>query len=238
MKERPILFSGPMVRAILDGRKTQTRRVITPHTSTINGPTCQRRIWDELDFSNAWVDNSPFSPAGNPGPYLKVPMPCDGTVHRVYPRWFTGDRPWVRETFALIADGPLAICPGIAYRADNAIVWGNDAFLDGRANGKTVFNYEKPDIWRWSPSIHMPRWVSRLSLEVVSVRVERLQEISEEDSMAEGVATLGPLTLGFPSYRVRFGYLWNDLNSRRGFPWKSNPWVWVITFKVLEGLVP
>ena len=267
MKEQSILMSGPMIPATLDGRKTKTRRVVTPHTSTINGPTCERWLWDELDFSNAWVDNSPVSPAGNPGPYLKVPMPRDDAVQRVYPRWFPGDILWIRETWgSLDADHPL--CPDgrkpqdgdqIVYRANPAddYQWGS-----GRpSQGSFV----------WRPSIHMPRWASRLTLEVVAVRVERLQEISEEDAIAEGGvwtdngprkwARVRGLTFDqansvngwnegwshtgetdrdkcLGSARMSFANLWNTINAKRGFSWESNCWVWVVEFKVLEEAAP
>lgn len=186
MKERPILFSGSMVRAILDGRKTQTRRVVTnarPYTATDNG----------IDI--LWATGSLRCPYGQPG-----------------------DRLWVRETWCLRPEG-------YGYRADN--------------------NPDNNPL-KWGPSIHMPRWASRITLEVTGVRVERVQDISEEDARAEGIRATrlshGSVVYHTDSYptpniygsaQERFVNLWHSINTPRGYPWESNPWVWVVAFKVL-----
>jgi hypothetical protein len=172
MKERPILFSAPMVRAILDGRKTQTRRVIEP------------AWWRCLDPEDA----EDLEEAIRQGPYQ------------------TGTRLWVRETWhtsadVLTASGPKPI---IHYRADADLPV------------------------RWCPSIHMPRWASRITLEVVSVRVERLQDISEEDAWAEGFDSIDSLKRE-----------WNELYQNRHARWLDgvnvlSPWVWVVSFKRVE----
>lgn len=208
MTERPILFSAPMVKAILAGSKTETRRVVTSANSLVNGsPPCMRKnkdiieAWCNLDFSKAWVDKGP-SPAGNPGPYLKVPG-GDESVHRVYSRVQAGDRLWVKETFVprYFDDGKPA------YRAD----W-------------TAWATEVVKQPKWKPSIFMPRWASRITLEVTDVRVERLQDISDEDAGAEGV-----------SCWVCFEVLWQSINGKRpGCSWDDNPLVWVIAFRRVE----
>lgn len=241
MKEHPILFSGLMVRAILDGQKTQTRRIVTPQTSTINGPTCERWLWDELDFTAAWVDNSPFSPAGNPGPYLKVPMPKDDTVQRVYPRWFPGGRLWVRETwqhFCNTSSGGSLVIGHVKYRADDSVLirgaW--QKFTD--APTQKWWNTGRAP---WASPIHMPRWASRITLEVTAVRVEPLQEIREADAIAEGMFNdrriLERIDPGGWTAGERFQRTWDDLNAKRGYPWKSNPWVWVVEFKQIMEVV-
>ncbi|MES2355582.1 MAG: hypothetical protein V4568_14530 [Pseudomonadota bacterium] len=187
MKERPILFSGPMVRTILDGSKTQTRRVIkTPDNCVL------------------WV--------GDKGT-VKVDVMQDGhlkavTVHCPYGQ--PGYRLWVRETWQsnLMKKG----C--VFYRADQA-----DIGL------------------KWRPSIFMPRWASRITLEVTGVRVERVQDISEENSMAEGTGRWAAETVGhgekYICHRHAFHTLWDSINAERGFGWDLNPWVWVVEFKRL-----
>ena len=193
MRERPILFSTSMVRALLDGAKTQTRRVIREHSPY--------RIVDEREDGSPWLFW--FDP--NHGPeYHEAPSPY-GT---------RGDRLWVRETFApnYFDDG------GAGYRAD----WTPDA-----AN----FCPEP----RWKPSIFMPRTLSRITLEVIDIRVERLQHISTRDAMAEGVAAAGGAEASGWDPRETYRKLWDDINAKRpGCAWSSNPWVWVVEFGALE----
>lgn len=175
MKARPILFKPDMVRAILDGRKTQTRRIV-------NG--------EHLGCLNAGLGaNSETCPYGAPGDLL-----------------------WVREA------------------------WGNGAT---RVMYKAGCNrmYRPPEGWK--PSIHMPRWASRLTLEITDVRVERLQGISENDARAEGIADGGCLNCGEhepcgcaepkPDARDAFIHLWRSINGEES--WSANPWVWVIQFQ-------
>lgn len=192
-KERPILFSGPMVRAILEGKKTQTRRVVRPQPEIIPGaPALQ-----------AWLE-----------------VVDDGTIPCPY--GVPGDRLWVRETWGRTDyeyDGPFQNCT--IYRAD-----GESGLSDVTAN-------------RWRPSIHMPRWASRLTLEVVDVRVERVQSISNTDAEAEGVAAWAK---AYCSQRPRdelqpwayFQLLWDSINKSRGYGWDANPWVWVVEFRRVE----
>jgi hypothetical protein len=191
--EHPILFSTPMVRAILEGRKTQTRRVVSRANSLIDGSTPKGTWWNDLDFDEAWVDPGP-SPAGNRGPYLKVPYPGLSSVHRIYPRRWAGDRLWVKETFQ-------RTCSRTIYKADTELHL------------------------KWTPSIFMHRVLSRINLEVTSVRVERVQEITEMDHEAEG--------LGLKEQPDAFRALWDKLNGKKA-PWSSNPWVWVLEFRRLQ----
>lgn len=177
-KERPILFSGPMVRAILDGRKTQTRRLVKLTDSGRVKEPGSPRNW-HLD-DHAAVNACPF---GRPG-----------------------DRLWVRETFRACSDRVL-------YAATE----------------------ERPMLG-WEPSIFMPRKWSRLTLEITDVRVQRLQEISEQDATAEGLGA-GVVSHGWQRNAVvlssavgRFRMLWDQINGKRA-PWESNPWAWAITFR-------
>ena len=183
MKERPILFSGQMVRAILDGRKTMTRRVV------------DRDWWDVCEKGT--------------GGYIE----CNdsGILKCKYGQ--PEDRLWVRETFV-----PHLCCgmhaEEIHYRAD-----GESCPIDGTT------------IKRWKPSIFMPRWASRITLEITSVRVERLKDISEADAEAEGVCPNGNQFYPKDQYKWAFRDLWDSINSARGYGWDVNPWVWVIEFR-------
>ena len=200
MKERPIIFSGPMVRAILEGRKAQTRRVVKPQRKNM-----------VYDLSGAWVD--PGGTIWGPGPYLKVPVRHvddtfdDGIIDRVFcPYGPVGTRLWARETHYVERAGH-----------------------DGET-GFILYKASEPDmiVSRWRPSIHMPRWASRITLEVTDVRVERLLEINDGDAVAEGISVVSS-----HSPRASFLSLWDDINGRRGFPSTSNPWVWIVRFQVV-----
>jgi hypothetical protein len=220
-KERPILFSGPMVRAILDGRKTQTRRVVTKQTSELGSAK-----WEWIDLDAAWTDMLWGVIPGLKVPTSKAPPEyCPECVTRLYPRIFTGDRLWVRETHWINEDEGTA-----AYRADGEM----PRHMQGA---------------RWRPSIHMPRWASRITLEVTEVRVERVQEITGGDAIAEGLSVVDEV-LGLPVYDCgpmeiggvmgdaactdpceAFMHLWDTLNAKRGHGWDMNPWVWVVNFR-------
>lgn len=190
MTERPIIFSGPMVRAILAGTKTQTRRVIKPrkHFSLFDG---------------TWTDD-----------YVLDPGNASWRAEEV--RFAVGDRLWVRET---------------------ACIWGREVFYQTNEPGVAV---GLGGLGKWRPSIHMPRWASRLTLTVTDVRVQRLQEITGEDAIAEGMFSSDFLTAcpdwlerGFHSIEVcRYHDLWNSINEARGFGWSVNPWVAVVSFTV------
>lgn len=196
MTDRPILFSGPMVRAILEGRKTQTRRVLREQPGEIDVPF-------QIDDGSWHVHSS----RGTDMSPLSVP-------------YAPGDRLYVRETWkphSIYSEMQPKLIPEsrIFYKADDTYA---------------------PSNTRWRPGIHMPRWASRITLHVTDVRVQRLQEISEEDARAEGA--LLPWT-GSPgttcddtrSARSEFEALWNSLNGPRGFGWDANPWVIAVTFR-------
>ena len=205
MSERPILFSGEMVRAILDGRKTQTRRVM------------KVQPWPE-----STVDVGPYHPhivdqhgESHPGPatfgavWDHQNVVNGGNAHLRCPYGAPGDLLWVRETWAQY---PIELNPQPC-----------DAWYKATSNGP-------PTPFKWRPSIHMPRWASRITLEVKSVRVERLQDISEDDARAEGWP--GPVTeTGFSiaSPLAWFANVWTSINAPGA--WEANPWVWVIEFE-------
>ncbi len=225
-KERPILFSGPMVRAILEERKTQTRRVVKGRVAL------------------EWLAPGMFSPEF-----------VANSKNHLCPYGQPGDRLWVRETWGLFDTQPADGAEGarVFYRASET----DPKFLAHQL---------------WRPSIYMPRWASRLTLEVTGVRVERLQEISEAEAMAEGLEAVPPQRwwqgyrdLGdrllhqefaggappewmiepkplpvcgneilYPTAARQYRDLWNSINAKRGFAWELNPWVWVVEFKAVQ----
>lgn len=198
MKERPIIFGSPMIRAILDGKKTQTRRIVRPQPNTDHE---DEPYWHVGGY-RAWRYRSTDNILRKGGNLLTCPY---GEV---------GDRLWVRETWCAESRST------IYYRADG--------WEYGRSGG-------------WKTSIFMPRWASRITLEITGVRVERLHDISEEDARAEGAPVADILTgralLDQSSnqgcHKWGFELLWDSINAKRS-PWASNPWVWVISFKKLE----
>ena len=216
-KERPILMSAPMVRAILAGTKTQTRRVVKPHKAFeewgVKGPD------DAYDATTDDDGQGFFLVAGDHG--YAGPVPC--------PYGQPGDRLVVRETWQYAGftdDGE----PFIAYKADGArklcdtspLEWA-DRIEDVFANLSEPSNYnidQRAADRKWRPSIHMPRWASRITLEIVSVRVERLCDMDGEDARAEGVAC-----------HADFRDLWQSINGPGS--WAANPWVWVVEFRRL-----
>ena len=214
-KERPILFSGPMVRAILEGRKTQTRRVVKFDTRFTPIP---QTTWKSVvpHPNGGWVF---FDSAPPPADYRHTGdgKPC--------PFGQPGDRLWVRETWCERVDhNTLQPTGEVFYRATHA---GELSLVDGDG-----FQKFRKDGWAaspWRPSIHMPRWASRLTLEITGVRVERLNDISEADARAEGVMGDECAWSDQAPATVCFEALWDSINGKK-HPWTSDPWVWVIEF--------
>lgn len=211
-RERPILMSAPMVRALLSGAKTQTRRVVKPQPLG-GAPTLlehllphQRWATDEAEEEHVWK-----CPYGEPG-----------------------DRLWVRETWS--PDPPIDSSwastewNGCGRRIDGV----PERFQHPRFCNYSADWLHGPIVWR--PSIHMPRWASRLTLEITGVRVERLQEISEGDAYDEGTAEWCAETQRngnkWPNIVRAYQGLWESINGPDS--WASNPWVWVLEFRRLE----
>lgn len=203
MKERPILFSAPMVRAILEGRKTMTRRVIRQQ------PSAGVR-WG----FDGWEDGR--------GKALRCPYGQPG------------DRLWVKETWQVFMPTLRNIVPFKGSMKIQPVICltGFAATEEQRARDYGGEAYRGP----WRPSIFMPRWASRITLEITAVQVERVQDISEADSKDEGVTLIegNPLRHDGLDYSSEFTGLWDSINAKRGYGWHANPWVWVIEFKRIE----
>lgn len=227
-RERPIVMNGAMVRAILEGRKTQTRRVVKPQPPAGYEPHIAPDF-AEGKFRNGYALWQPECPHGKPG-----------------------DRLWVRETWRLDFDsGSGSLGADGRYRRDAIyrVVFkagGDDTPIEWEGFDDDADPYiealGRDDSWR--PSVHMPRWASRLTLRIAGVRVERVQDISEADAIAEGIdsARLGnvgwlgtdaPREAGY-SYIPAFRELWGSINAGRGHSWASNPWVWALTFERVD----
>jgi len=198
MKERGIIMSGDNPKLILEGRKTQTRRIIRP---------------------SPYIENSNWH------------WPT-----RVCPYGISGGRLWVRETFAVDSKRFNTVV-GFGKNATRGgeLLAAQHNFIAYKSDGWTT----KPPIdgGKWRPSIHMPRWASRITLEITKVRVERLQDISRDDAKAEGMEL--PSTELYPDVntgdklREQYRRLWDSLHGKGA--WDKNPWVWVIEFDCLDG---
>ncbi|MHB8053650.1 MAG: ASCH domain-containing protein [Candidatus Aminicenantales bacterium] len=211
MKTRPIIFSAEMILAILDNRKGQTRRLIKPQ------PT-----W--IESSGRWCWDIPSA---------KIHAGCCKSVVTASREWWEyltadqfpcqpGDRMWVREVFSTstsVSQDSWKRRKSVVYKAN-----------EGREHG--VLNNVS-----WKSPLFMPRWASRITLEITGVRVERVQDIGEAHASAEGFKDVFDGKTFFPAGHF-FKTTWDSLNAKRGFGWDANPWVWVISFKRIEGATP
>jgi len=232
MSEKPIIFSAAMVNAILDGRKTNTRRLNgldiinqTPDrysfvgmTDDLGYPASKGFLWAGFKHTDA---ESPH--------YIKCPYGKGG------------DRLWVRENhqyYDWTEDGD----PHMRYQADGAVMYREFHKLtdDQMDRIDTIWaelsreeNYKidrRASDKKWRPSIHMPRWASRIDLEITGIQIERLQDISEEDAKSEGAEHS---SIGI-TYRTSFCIVWDSINQKQGETWKDNPWCWVVQFKRIQ----
>lgn len=233
-REHGLLLADQLALAAIEGRKLQTRRLLTPQTVTIDGPTCPREAFEALDWTTGTVDAGP-SPAGNPGPYLHVRWRDEDRGHsaRVYPRVQPGDLLWLREAWAWVRDAGGVETP--RYRPAPQPGPNGERGITWRANWRG-----NPSGLRWRPNIHMPRWASRWSGTAAAVRIERLRDITEADAVAEGAERAGATgtrylnprrnepdaTYTVHNARQWFRLLWGTL-STGGASWDANPWVLV-----------
>lgn len=222
MKERPIIFNTTMVKAIIEGRKTQTRRLVKPQPKFFKGNAGGH--WWRCTHVQSMVRVE--EELQNPGEYYK------GFIDEVNPFGKKGDRLWVRETFRFYdsdecphADFPCG-CP---------------------RNGTPLFkaSHDCGDGEKWKPSIHMPRSASRIMLEITKIRIEQLNQISNQDAVQEGLLKLpasgryvvnrGDQYFGAASTNPTevFKWMWESIYGSRA--WELNPWVWVVEFNVIQG---
>ena len=198
MSEKPIIFSTPMVEAILEGRKTMTRRVIVPQPKALS--TSEQLIIEYGILKRIW----------------RGVMSLWETKIERKSKYNIGDILWVRETTAIVPCGDeRGIHDRVIYKA-----------------GRLPNDFSKDDGDKWIPSIHMKRIYARIFLEIVSVRVERIQKITEADAIKEG---LPESMTGASNYTVGcFRHLWDGLNGERGYSWGNNPYVYVIEFRRIK----
>lgn len=216
MTERPIIFSAPMVRALLAGRKTQTRRVLKPQPNRLNGGKPLNDGYGNYSVADGWR------------PY----------------RFRKGDRLWVRETWTPETDRGIGYPPPhddgrpIRWDKDEEDVryWTQPHYRATDPEPDLVYADSDGPTCRWRPSIHMPRWASRLTLVVTNVRAQRLQDISDDDAIAEGVEPWGSGTAfvqledaqTYSTVRGCFAALWDSIHGPEA--WAANPWVVAISF--------
>jgi len=215
-KERPILFSAPMVRAILEGSKTQTRRIVKPQPPD-DHPHPQECMGEGYWWNDDDTDRDDLSF----WPSYDNCLPC--------PYGKEGDRLWVREAWAVHGVLYDDLAPRDIHASTPRGCWEDGDSIWFAADGEMPLAWQgkcQPEQrGKWRPSIHMPRWASRITLEITGVRVERLQDISLGDCMAEGCP--------FPNIAKEtdpiewFAELWESINKH----WDANPWVWVVEFK-------
>jgi len=234
MKERPILFSGPMVKAILEGRKTQTRRVMRRQPDAV-----ERFKQGEVTVNT----NAKFAILRcykNPKGFKKCASGwfADATYKTPFSEFSVGDRLWVRETFMDLSG------TGVEHR-DSEGKLQKYAYSADCPKGSHGDELRKDFGLKWKPSIHMPRFASRILLEITNIRVERLNSISCADAAKEGLHQLpatGRYVInegdqyfgGASSNPVEvFSWLWEDISGSGS--WEKNPWVWVVEFKVVSG---
>jgi hypothetical protein len=212
MAERPILFSDEMIRAILDGRKTQTRRVMRPQPA----------------YNNDWWEYNGQSFLNDSDLYEYLFHEVYGTKGSPYGSVYnddTSDSLWVRETWQA--------------QNHNGQWWHEVSKNERGLHNWGVIDKATPDPDlstppKWIPCIFMPRWASRITLKLTDIRIEQVQDISESDAKAEGVNSLPDYVQGIWNATDRFMMLWDKINAKRGYSWQSNPWVWVVEFKAIK----
>lgn len=225
LPERPVIFAAESICAILSGTKTQSRRVMNP----------QPPSWCREFGFTAFTPRDSISGRGE---FLD-----EGPAEKFFRLRYgnRGDRLWVKETWRPVERESDAV-DGVLFAADDKFVpiantiAAAELWCAAHNNGRHGPN--------WRPSIYLPRWASRITLEITEMRVERVQAISEDDAKAEGVTTDPqqgrlngkPATLCPMTHKQAFAWLWDAINGKRaGCAWRDNPWCFVISFKVVQG---
>jgi hypothetical protein len=210
IQTHPILFSTEMVKAILENRKSMTRRVVKPQP-----------------YQEGWAGLIPTYQFGEYSHGHKLHGQFRQRELIEVSPYQVGDRLWVRETFCYKADPVTAVISEneFWYKSTNPEVIKIDD------DGSHAFRKDGWSASPWLPSIHMPRKASRITLEITNIRVERLQEIAIEDIQDEGFPLIDEYAHTEHDLRCWFHQLWDSINAKRGYSWESNPWVWCISFK-------
>ncbi|VTM52347.1 morphogenetic protein [Klebsiella pneumoniae] len=239
MKERGMIFNGEMVRAILDGRKTQTRREVKLNLDI----ACLATTYDWATslaanhYQGLTEEQIQQKAESLRGVIHPVILDNGQMVSIICPHGKPGDRIWVRETFCPVDDTQYGGEKWVDYRATPKFEESHPAGWDSAPNDAEAL--------KWRPSIHMPRWASRILLEITNVGVQRLQDISSGDAVREGICQLpasgrycvspGDQYFGGASRSAKevYSWLWSSIYGEES--WKANPWVWVIEFKRIEG---
>ena len=230
MTGKPIIFSGEMVRAILDRRKTQTRRVMSFPKSY---------MWNHEHFKKDYAFSEMCFDLGKR--YSAIFKKDKGGFTEWFPCPYgaPGERLWVREAWASVFFESPSYETGVCddwYGLDPV----PKTLQDAKDRGGWPLMYRADETgrsqtpedrgWTWRSPRFMPKWASRIMLEVVSVRVERVQDITEDEAKAEGISD-ERFVDWMGNYLQAFEELWNSINAKRGFPWEENPWVWCVEFK-------
>lgn len=247
MTERPILFSGAMVRSLLDGRKTQTRRIVKNQPPVDVSPICVERYHPTIVTRSGDEE---------PGAEIFGAYSDDGDWGSKCPCGEPGDRLWVRETFVAFGRWETRFSAKKGrdewHFVDMTLETGRQ-YRYGGALPNAKRDSVTPTWWR-RPAIHMPRTASRILLDVTGVRIDRLQSISATDARAEGIefqehSIAGQICRSWKAYGSADGWypegidiapihsywsLWDSLNAARGFGWHTNPWVWVVEFRRVQ----
>ncbi len=207
IKERPILMNTESVKGILDDRKTQTRRVIKPQ------PTPEPDRIEYIKYYGVTWGWSPTSKSGKVGIFKPPIYKC--------PYGKIGDRLWVRETWQQFFPEDWEKWPAMLDYYHKKCMWNDECKIFYKANGPE----EHPEYGKinWKPSIHISRIHSRIDLEITDIRIERVQDITYDDILAEGIRS-----------KNQMRELWDSINAKRGYGWNINPYVWIIVFKVLS----
>lgn len=241
MKEHGLLFKDAMIKVLLAGDKTMTRRITTKRNSI-----CASARFDDLDLSQSWIDNE----------CIKAPRHSDDTVHRIFSRYEVGDRIYAKETWRAYLKECVHNRGG--FRAYDLSPSPETSHIEYKADKDTTHDYGD-----WKPSIFMPRWASRITLEIIDIRAERLQDITEDAAIKEGIESeIYDQTVVLKDYsnnsskfdnewfqswsselnnymdeekicRESFKTLWDSINSKK-YPWESNPICWVISFRKMK----
>ena len=237
MKSTPILFNSAMVCAILSGEKTQTRRIVKLKGN--DGIQSDHSLWRYLEVDSMSGNQIESNKQGMH--FWQHTEDIVRLIKEQCPYGQVGDQLWVRETFCsndknVAGYKADATCGAFGFDGDgnkifvkHGYILDAESYLDNFEDGCSTYGIGAFG-GKWKPSIHMPRWLSRITLKITNIRVERLNEISDDDALKEGIDRTNTSIAGYA--KERFKRLWESINGAGS--WSANPWVWVIEFEVLK----